>query len=678
MSGSQSVPEDKGRSQGRNLTITSEQDSDRYDMKQTVSSAGASVTWGAGFSGSASVSASHDRMNSNFDSVQEQSGLFAGNGGFDVNVGSHTQSNGGVFASTATPDKNRLETGTLGWRDIGNQADFTVEHQSAGVSTGGSYAGQFIGNMASNTLTGAHGSGHDSSTTHAAVEAGTIIIRDPGNQQQDVSTLSRDTEHAANGLSPIFDKEKEQRRLQEAQLIGEIGTQVGDIARTEGDLAGLERAKKAHPDYSNDELRKTEEYKSAMKKYGTGSDIQQAISAATAAVQGLAGGDLKAAIAGGAAPYLAEVIHNRTKDASGEVNISANLMAHAVLGAVVASAQGNSALAGASGGALGEYIAQQIYPGVPRDKLTEEQKQTIRALGTLAAGLAGGLTGGSTADAVAGAQAGKNAVENNYLKTDMYSLDRKIKNAKEKGEDIAPILEEARQKAEKDREAQASACKARPDKCAFGRDVANDAYNDFLENGFLQGIDPDVANFVQQETAKDNAVIDQYASEFGKDLAVASEGLSILAGMGTSAALNVFKTGGTIKDSKTGSTVTVYRVEGAPNTRVLIGEQGQVTIIGNTTLYLNFGDKARAQEFLQKRISQNMDGATIKTFEVPSSVLTDLRKNAVSESEVKNYPNRPIIADPTKAPDQYGIRPDQIRDLQDKIIKGSGQNGDNK
>ncbi|EMB4326046.1 VENN motif pre-toxin domain-containing protein [Pluralibacter gergoviae] len=384
-------------------------------MKQTGSSAGASVTWGAGFSGSASVSASRDRMNSNFDPVQEQSGLFAGNGGFDVNVGSHTQSNGGVFASTATPDKNRLETGTLGWRDIGNQADFTVEHQSAGVSTGGSYAGQFIGNMASNTLAGAHGSGHDSSTTHAAVEAGTIIIRDPGNQQQDVSTLSRDTEHAANGLSPIFDKEKEQRRLQEAQLIGETGTQVGDIARTEGDLAGLERAKKAHPDYSNDELRKTEEYKSAMKKYGTGSDIQQAISAATAAVQGLAGGDLKAAIAGGAAPYLAEVIHNRTKDASGEVNISANLMAHAVLGAVVASAQGNSALAGASGGALGEYIAQQIYPGVPRDKLTEEQKQTISALGTLAAGLAGGLTGGSTADAVAGAQAGKNAVENNYL-----------------------------------------------------------------------------------------------------------------------------------------------------------------------------------------------------------------------------------------------------------------------
>lgn len=34
----------------------------------------------------------------------------------------------------------------------------------------------------------------------------------------------------------------------------------------------------------------------------------------------------------------------------------------------------------------------------------------------------------------------------------MFTLDRKIKEAKRKGEDITPILEEARAKAEKDRE----------------------------------------------------------------------------------------------------------------------------------------------------------------------------------------------------------------------------------
>ncbi len=72
-------------------------------------------------------------------------------------------------------------------------------------------------------------------------------------------------------------------------------------------------------------------------------------------------------------------------------------------------------VAGASGAVMGEYIAQQLYPGVKRSDLSEEQRQTISALGTLAAGLAGGVVGDSTADAVAGAQAGKTSLENNAL-----------------------------------------------------------------------------------------------------------------------------------------------------------------------------------------------------------------------------------------------------------------------
>jgi filamentous hemagglutinin len=136
-------------------------------------------------------------------------------------------------------------------------------------------------------------------------------------------------------------------------------------------------------------------------------------------VQGLAGGNIAQAVSGAAAPYLAEQIHNMTTtkgpDGKDVVNTQANLMAHAVVGAVTSWAAGNSALAGASGAVMGEYIAQQMYPGVDRKDLTEEQRQTISALGTLAAGLAGGVVGDSTADAVAGAQAGKNALENNNL-----------------------------------------------------------------------------------------------------------------------------------------------------------------------------------------------------------------------------------------------------------------------
>ncbi|MCB5300609.1 hypothetical protein LH410_22465, partial [Yersinia intermedia] len=73
--------------------------------------------------------------------------------------------------------------------------------------------------------------------THAAVSDGTITIRNTDKQQQNVTELSRDAEHANNALSPIFDKEKEQNRLREINLIGEIGNQVGDIARTQGKIA---------------------------------------------------------------------------------------------------------------------------------------------------------------------------------------------------------------------------------------------------------------------------------------------------------------------------------------------------------------------------------------------------------------------------------------------------------
>ncbi|HHP3565130.1 TPA: glycohydrolase toxin TNT-related protein, partial [Yersinia enterocolitica] len=257
-------------------------------------------------------------------------------------------------------------------------------------------------------------------------------VRDTEKQQQNVADLSRDVEHANNALSPIFDKEKEQNRLREAQLIGEIGSQVSDVIRTQGDINGLKAAKeKLGPLKENatekdraeymEKLRNSDVYKDEMKKNGTGSALQQGVQAATAAIQGLAGGDMAKALAGASAPYLAEVIHNMTTDANGKVNVEANLMAHAVLGAVMAQVNGNSALAGASGAVMGEYIAQQMYPGINREDLTEEQRQTISALGTLASGLAGGLAGGSTADAVAGAQAGKNALENNYLSNQQRS-----------------------------------------------------------------------------------------------------------------------------------------------------------------------------------------------------------------------------------------------------------------
>uniref|UniRef100_UPI00387839D9 hemagglutinin repeat-containing protein n=1 Tax=Klebsiella michiganensis TaxID=1134687 RepID=UPI00387839D9 len=412
---------------GRDLTITSLQDSDHYDSMQNSVSGGLGYTFGAGsFSGSLNVS--RDKMNSGYDSVQEQSGLFAGQGGFDVTVGNHTQLNGGVIASTGSADKNSLATGTLGFSDIHNQADYKTQHQGGGISTGGSIGSQFAGNMANALLAGGGNSGHAEGTTQSAVSEGAITIRDRENQKQDVADLSRDAEHANGSIGPIFDKEKEQRRLQEVQLIGEIGSQAADIARTQGEIAKQKALKdpaaltaaeaklKAEGNSSpTAEQIADQAGRTAMQDYGTGSDLQRGIQAATAALQGLAGGNIAGALAGASAPELANLIGH----GSG-LSDEAAVVAHAILGGAVAALQGNSTAAGAAGAATGELaaraIAGMLYPGVmDLSTLTDAQKQTVSTLATISAGMACGLAGDSTADAVAGGQAGKNAVENNLL-----------------------------------------------------------------------------------------------------------------------------------------------------------------------------------------------------------------------------------------------------------------------
>ncbi|EOU8258493.1 VENN motif pre-toxin domain-containing protein, partial [Escherichia coli] len=343
---------------------------------------------------------------------------------FDITVGRHTQLDGAVIASTATPDKNHLDTGTLGFSDLHNEADYKVSHSGISLSGGGSFGDKFQGNMPGGMISAGGHSGHAEGTTQAAVAEGIITIRDRDNQKQNLANLSRDPAHANDSISPIFDKEKEQRRLQTVGLISDIGSQVADIARTQGELNALKAAQDKYGPVPADateeqrqaylaKLRDTPEYKKEQEKYGTGSDMQRGIQAATAALQGLAGGNMAGALAGASAPELAHLLKSTEKDPA------VNAIAHAILGGAVAAMQGNNVAAGAAGAATGELaaraIAGMLYPGVKQSDLSEEQKQTISTLATVSAGLTGGLTGNSTASAAVGAQSGKNAVENNLL-----------------------------------------------------------------------------------------------------------------------------------------------------------------------------------------------------------------------------------------------------------------------
>ena len=149
-------------------------------------------------------------------------------------------------------------------------------------------------------------------------------------------------------------------------------------------------------------------------EYGLGSNLQMGIRAATAALQGLATGSVNQAAVGAVSPYLNKLIKEQTGD-----NKEANLIAHAVLGAVEAHITGNNAAAGAVGALTAEaaapLIMQTLYGTEKPENLTDSQKQNVANLSQIAAGLSGGLVGDSTGSFVAGAEIGKRAVENNFL-----------------------------------------------------------------------------------------------------------------------------------------------------------------------------------------------------------------------------------------------------------------------
>ncbi|WP_046791626.1 hemagglutinin repeat-containing protein [Tatumella morbirosei] len=452
---------------GSHLTLSSEQDSDDYDMQQKNISAGASA--GSG-SASASYTASKDSMRSRYQSVQEQTGIFAGQGGFTIDTGGHTQLNGAVISSTASAEKNSLNTGTLGFSDIQNQAEYRVSHQASGaaggvgINPGQLVAGQLVTSMASQLLSGMNDSDSDSSVTGSAVSAGTLSIRDTQQQSQDPDTLSRDVANAHQALSVIFNKEQQQERLKAAQLISEIGMQISDIVLIQGAIMASKDASqqsaaatpeqreqaKARWEQKNPGSTASEQdisgqlyndfYNQSLNQsgMGTGGGIQKVIQAAAAAVQGLAGGDIGQAVAGGAAPYIAGVIGNSGLDITGKT------LAHAAVNAAFSAVQGNNALAGAVGAAAGEItgiIATDAY-GKPVSELSEGEKQTVSALATLAAGLAGGVTGDSSSAALSAAQAGKTTVENNFLgNTSSAKLDKAVEKIKQGDKSLAAANE---------------------------------------------------------------------------------------------------------------------------------------------------------------------------------------------------------------------------------------------
>ena len=344
---------------GGDLTIESLQDTSVHNERHASSGFGASIPLTGG-TPSLNLDLSRTKVDSDFQSVNQQSGLRAGDGGFQVNVGGTTNLTGGAITSTDVAiddDRNifttagqtaseALESGALTLSDIGNRASYDAESTSVGLSSGGKDSGE------SSTGLSGIGTGRDdgeaSSTTVAAISglAGNQAAR---------------TGDAESGIAPIFDADNVRKDVEaQTTITQEFGSKasqlVGNIAQTKVEEAQHKRLQ---------------------------ADAAQA-----------AGDNERAAQLNAQADQLF---------ANWGENGTQRLAAHTVIGALTGGTQG------ATGAAVGTPSAPPVASARKNAGLDDTLTDGLTALASTAAGAA---TGGSQ-----GGAAAFNEVVNNYLTT---------------------------------------------------------------------------------------------------------------------------------------------------------------------------------------------------------------------------------------------------------------------
>jgi filamentous hemagglutinin len=296
---------------GGNLNIASVQDKTTSSAHQTSTGGGFSISQGGG---SASFSHTNSSANGSYAGVNEQAGIQAGTGGFDINVKGNTDLKGAVIASDADASKNTLTTGTLTFSDIENHSEYSASSSgfSGGASVGAPSKGlgpSSIGNAGGFTpMLGQHDSGSESATTRSAIGAGTINITDKAHQTQDVATLSRDTADTNGTVAKTPDLNNllnnQADMMGAASAAGEaVATQIGTISDMKKQAA-LDAAKKA--DAAGDSA-SAAQYRDEAAKWDEGGTYRVALhTAGGALIAGLGGGNaLGGAVGAGVASAVA-------------------------------------------------------------------------------------------------------------------------------------------------------------------------------------------------------------------------------------------------------------------------------------------------------------------------------------------------------------------------------------
>ncbi|WP_321959630.1 hemagglutinin repeat-containing protein [Paraburkholderia tropica] len=349
---------------GGDLNVRSVQDTASSAAHQSSAGGGFSITQYGG--GSASFTAQNGHAAGDYAGVNEQAGLYAGDGGFNVNVKGNTDLQGGVIDSTADASKNSLTTGTLTYSDLTNHSHYSAT--SAGISVGAaSSAGSGGKSVGPGSVPGSggvlpmivqHDSDDQSATTRSAVAAGTISITDGVSQKQDVAGLSRDTADTNGQVSKLPDVkamlDRQADTMQAAQAAGQVVTQgIGAYADAKARDA-LDTAKLA---MERGDLDGMAAALSDFESWSEGGNSRAGLHLAGGAlIGGLGGGSAFGAVGGAAGAGLSSKLADQTKAAASAVTDATN-------SSLVGSITGNilSGLAGGlAGGSAGASLGADV------------------------------------------------------------------------------------------------------------------------------------------------------------------------------------------------------------------------------------------------------------------------------------------------------------------------------
>ena len=185
----------------RNLHIESVQDTETYQGKQQ--NGNVQVTVGYGLSAGGSYSRS--KIRADHASVTEQSGIYAGEDGYQIKVGDNTDLKGGIITSSQSAEdkgKNLFQTATLTHSDIQNHSRY--EGKSFGIGGSFDLNGGWDGTVTdkqgrpADRISPAIGYGSDgdgkNSTTRSGINTRNIHITDEAGQLARTGRTAEETE----------------------------------------------------------------------------------------------------------------------------------------------------------------------------------------------------------------------------------------------------------------------------------------------------------------------------------------------------------------------------------------------------------------------------------------------------------------------------------------------------